>query len=897
MEKNYSESFTSQLSEAVRNYENSPRLLHELIEHAKTNKPGSLNTLFKIQSLLQKRYKGLNRPELKDGTSETADLTQIREFYSRFANPKHTEYSESKSGPRSSNERYIKNRKSRAWGFHKGERTSLSTNELSLPKSGGGNANIFIVTPCYNSEQYLSKTINSIISQVSDKYDIYYHIQDGGSSDKTISIIKEWGRIIEQLKELSPDFRLYFSWDSEKDSGMYEAIKKGFDGFRIFPSDICTWINSDDVLEIGSCALVYSLFSNNISIDWIIGKQKCISSNDTILSTDFKGYPRQIIEAGFCEGKNWPFIQQEGSFWLFSLWDKVNGIDEKYKYAGDWDLWRRFAKSSQPLCVDQALGSFRKHSNQKTNNIAAYFAEMNEAIEKDQRKDINNVENKKLSFDIIKYVPENTADPKFEVFESDVKSVNFAVNLINSPRGNDVLRRSSDYQGKSINSKKSIKPLKIATFCTLLQGGAGQGSLRRVQALRQLGLDVRIFTLNAGSYSNLHYVYEVSPPIENYTDKTTWQLIEADRIELVDNDSTRGEFFSADIALCNGENLTSILNWADAIHLHWISGFIDLPNFLSMCRKKNLPIFWTTGDMFPVTGGCHYSEGCDKFLSECDSCHQVFPSKQNYIKHVHKKKTLALKNSGITFVYPSHNIKNLISGSQQHMATTHVVIPNAYPVNNFRQYANTHDHSSSCFIEDNSVSHFESSTFNVLVMSTEETKPRKGGLIAKQLISRLTHLSTTKKIPDIRILGLGNEALPDSNQYNDKVVKFTKGLRFDRLCQHFYSSNLFISLSIEDVGPMTVCESLLCGTPVLGFNIGILADIVSYFKVDEICRTIPPSSVSSLADSAADFINRLNTCDQRLIKKKCIDTAKLYADPYSNARKHYNEYLRGISNA
>ncbi|WP_423747815.1 glycosyltransferase family 4 protein [Halopseudomonas nanhaiensis] len=59
---------------------------------------------------------------------------------------------------------------------------------------------------------------------------------------------------------------------------------------------------------------------------------------------------------------------------------------------------------------------------------------------------------------------------------------------------------------------------------------------------------------------------------------------------------------------------------ADIIHLHWINaGFINMKHLEGIDK----PLIWTMRDMWPMTGGCHYSMGCGKFESGCGSCDQL----------------------------------------------------------------------------------------------------------------------------------------------------------------------------------------------------------------------------------------------------------------------------------
>ena len=45
-------------------------------------------------------------------------------------------------------------------------------------------------------------------------------------------------------------------------------------------------------------------------------------------------------------------------------------------------------------------------------------------------------------------------------------------------------------------------------------------------------------------------------------------------------------------------------DWADVIHLHWVSdGLLQIQNLEHISK----PIVWTIRDMWPLTGGCHYT--------------------------------------------------------------------------------------------------------------------------------------------------------------------------------------------------------------------------------------------------------------------------------------------------
>lgn len=62
----------------------------------------------------------------------------------------------------------------------------------------------------------------------------------------------------------------------------------------------------------------------------------------------------------------------------------------------------------------------------------------------------------------------------------------------------------------------------------------------------------------------------------------------------------------------------------DVINLHWIAkGFLQIETI----AKFKKPIVWTLHDMWAFTGGCHYDQGCDRYMVSCGSCPQLHSDK------------------------------------------------------------------------------------------------------------------------------------------------------------------------------------------------------------------------------------------------------------------------------
>lgn len=88
---------------------------------------------------------------------------------------------------------------------------------------------ISIITVCYNSEATIRQTIESVISQDYEK--IQYIIIDGGSTDQTLKIIKQFPEAVDKCV-------------SEPDRGVYDAMNKGISQAN---GDLIAFLNADDI--------------------------------------------------------------------------------------------------------------------------------------------------------------------------------------------------------------------------------------------------------------------------------------------------------------------------------------------------------------------------------------------------------------------------------------------------------------------------------------------------------------------------------------------------------------------------------------------------------------------------------------------------------------------------
>jgi glycosyltransferase involved in cell wall biosynthesis len=203
---------------------------------------------------------------------------------------------------------------------------------------------ISIVTPSYNQGQFLRETIESVLEQ--DYPNFEYFIVDGGSTDNSVEIIREYEDKIDW-------------WVSEKDEGQSDAINKGF---KKATGELLCWVNSDDVLLPNCLQVVADYYMKNNKPDLIHANCLYIDQHGIIIK--MIRVPRQTRFFMFRGVWSAP---APAVFFKASLFRNVGYLNPKYHLSMDLDIWMRMMKSGGKVCcIPQYIGAFRQHKNSKT---------------------------------------------------------------------------------------------------------------------------------------------------------------------------------------------------------------------------------------------------------------------------------------------------------------------------------------------------------------------------------------------------------------------------------------------------------------------------------------------------------------------------------------------------
>jgi len=238
---------------------------------------------------------------------------------------------------------------------------------------------VSIITPCYNSEDFIEETIESILGQRGD-FEIEYIIIDGGSTDHTLGIVKKYKDWIESRSFPIKCSKANITYISERDKGMYDALAKGF---KLVTGDIIAYINSDDFYLPNAFSIATEIFQKYPDVDWLTGMQTSYNEKGQIIDSFLPfNYCKKFIRKGI-HGTILPFIQQESTFWRRELLNHLDfGRLKKYKFAGDFYIWYTFSKTADLYITQGCFAGFRSHGRQISKERTEYLKEFNSIAEK-----------------------------------------------------------------------------------------------------------------------------------------------------------------------------------------------------------------------------------------------------------------------------------------------------------------------------------------------------------------------------------------------------------------------------------------------------------------------------------------------------------------------------------
>lgn len=308
---------------------------------------------------------------------------------------------------------------------------------------------------------------------------------------------------------------------------------------------------------------------------------------------------------------------------------------------------------------------------------------------------------------------------------------------------------------------------------------------------------------------------------------------------------------------------TEAYKQADIIHLHWVNaGMVNIKHL----SKVDKPIVWTLRDMWPLTGGCHYSLDCEKYKTGCGSCPQLGSSNPKDLSQFVLNRKLKYVPKSLTAVGISHWLTDEVKNSLLFKDHTCLTILNNIDTYEFQKI-------------DKAIAR------QILGISTEKQIVLCGSTNLKDFYKGFQkYLDALPRLDPEKVMlcffGRFDKSLIE--QYGFEYKSF--GYLNDNISLNlvYAAADVFVAPSIQEAFGKTLAESQCSGTPVVCFDATGPKDIVDHKVTGYKAEPFSPEDLASginwvlehenseyLAQAARDKV--LREFDSQVVARKYVE--------------------------
>jgi glycosyltransferase involved in cell wall biosynthesis len=398
-------------------------------------------------------------------------------------------------------------------------------------------------------------------------------------------------------------------------------------------------------------------------------------------------------------------------------------------------------------------------------------------------------------------------------------------------------------------------------------GGAGRAMRRSAAALTHRGHDIDILHIDKHRITPQSVLIEQSPadigdPARDRLLRHLKQAyLEPRRSALSDT------LFSHDLCGYDLSRLSFLASY-DVINIHWTSYFLSIEAIGDIVRLGR-PVVFSLHDMAYFTGGCHYSAGCQRYLTQCLDCPQINPDTLQLARRAQDLKRVLFNQPNVAVVAPSKWLARCAASSSVFAGRPCRHISNPIETDVFRPLDRQAARAALGLGPDDRALLFGAyhgrerrKGFRHLIAAVETLRadPRAAGDFARGRVKVLTFGSPPDELAqvDLPIVPLGF--------IHDDAA----------LARIYNAADVLVLPSIEDNQPNVMIEAMACGAPVVAFDVG---GIPEWVINGETGFAAPPFDVRAMARSIGDILfddalaARLRECAASKVKRECsLDT-------------------------
>lgn len=340
-------------------------------------------------------------------------------------------------------------------------------------------------------------------------------------------------------------------------------------------------------------------------------------------------------------------------------------------------------------------------------------------------------------------------------------------------------------------------------------GGAAVVSFRLMEALREAGVDARMFVAEKRSCSD-----SVQLAASKLRLKESFL---AERLKIfIANGFDRETLFKIDTAT-DGVRIDRIpfVREADVICLNWVNqGLLSLKD-ISRLRKLGKPIVWTMHDMWNFTGICHHAGLCTRYRENCSECPLMkkHAGPKDLSSRTLLRKQRLYAEGSITFVAVSNWLAGLARRSSLLRNAPLKVIPNGFPLS-----------------PDYKPQPKPANEIRIAFGAARLDDPIKGLPVLIEA-TRILKEKYPQKAPRLKLITFGGLRNPEALEkiaINHEHLGIVSGL--DNLRKIYEQTHIVVSTSSYETLPGTLVEGQAYGSIPVAFDSGGQSDIVAHLS-------------------------------------------------------------------
>lgn len=292
------------------------------------------------------------------------------------------------------------------------------------------------------------------------------------------------------------------------------------------------------------------------------------------------------------------------------------------------------------------------------------------------------------------------------------------------------------------------------------------------------------------------------------------------------------------------------------IHLHGVSGFIDVPRNAGFLQGKTL--VWTLHDMTPFTGGCQHAGGCEKYLARCGACPRLGSCQEHDLSfRTWQRKKYAYRKLAITVVAPNRWLAGKAAKSSLMSRFPIVCIPDGVDTGVFSPLDRRASRKALGLDED----------AKILLLHAEGGLKEGFSLFLEALA--VLRDDTAAAGLELAVVGKGPEELPDlpfaAKSLNTAADPKNMALAYS-------AADALVLPALENAPSSTLLEALSCGTPAVSFAMEGVPEIIENSKTGWLA---PAGDAEALARCLRAALTDINPMRRAFCRTEALEKFSL----------------------